>query len=258
MKPVNKTSWGKVAGWYDELLEQSKDSFQEKVILPNLLRLLDIKKGMAILDIACGQGYFARAFHEKGASVTGCDISPELIEIAKKHSPKEIGYFTAPADRLTEMSGKFDAVTIILAVQNIENISGVFAECAKVLKPGGRAVVVLNHPAFRIPKRSSWGWDDAKKNQYRRVDGYMSDERLEMDMNPGESNDNRKKYTVSFHRPLQTYFKLLGKNSFAVTRLEEWISHKTSERGPRAEEEDRMRKEIPLFIAIVAEKIARK
>ena len=255
-------------------MEQSRDSFQEKVILPNLIRLLDVKKGTTILDIACGQGYFARAFNKKGAAVTGCDISPELIELAKKHSPKEIGYFAAAADQFMEIlknpNGRsvtddkkksdfpgFDAATIILALQNIENINGVFAECAEALKSGGRLAIVLNHPAFRIPKRSSWSWDDADKKQYRRIDGYMSDERLEMDMNPGESKGDRKKYTVSFHRPLQTYFKFLGKNGFVVTRLEEWISHKTSQRGPRANEEDRMRKEIPLFIAIVADKMAR-
>ena len=41
----NKTSWGNVAGWYDDLLEKSPDSYQEKVILPNLLRIIDPKPG---------------------------------------------------------------------------------------------------------------------------------------------------------------------------------------------------------------------
>src|ERR1019366_316577 len=77
-----KTSWNSVAKWYDTLLEGSADSYQEKVILPNILRIVAPKKDMKILDIACGQGYFSRAFAEKGAIVTACDIAPELIEIA--------------------------------------------------------------------------------------------------------------------------------------------------------------------------------
>lgn len=266
MMKTNKTSWGKVADWYDDLLERSPDSFQEKVILPNLLRLLDIKKDVSILDVACGQGYFTRAFQEKGASVTGFDISQELIDLAKKSGGKEIKYFVAEADKfkekLDDMStsykedhSQFDIITIILALQNIENIDGVFEECSKVLKPNGQIAIVINHPCFRIPKRSNWIWDEKENKQYRRIDGYMSESHSEIDMTPGENNHSRKKFTISFHRPLQTYFKLLDKNGLAITRLEEWISHKASQPGPRASEEDRMRKEIPMFIAIIAKKV---
>lgn len=252
MKP-NKTSWGKVAQWYDELLEKDSDSFQEKVILPNLLRIVDPKKGLKILDVACGQGYFSRAFHKKGASVSGCDISKELIQIAKENSSPEIEYFVAPSDNLKTVEPKsMDTVTIVLALQNIEKLSETFRECARVLKVGGRLVFVLNHPAFRIPKRSSWGWDEEDNKQYRRIDSYMSDSQFEIDMTPGERDTNKKEFTVSFHRPLQVFFKHLSKNGFVVTRLEEWISHRQSQPGPRANEEDRTRKEIPMFLCVEA------
>jgi len=56
------TSWGKVADWYDELLEEKTGTYQTEVILPNILRLLDLKKGETILDLACGQGFFSREF----------------------------------------------------------------------------------------------------------------------------------------------------------------------------------------------------
>ena len=49
--------------------------------------------------------------------------------------------------------------------------------------------------------------------------------------------------------------KLFSKNNFAVTRLEEWISHKVSSPGPREKEENRSRKEIPLFMCIEAKVI---
>ncbi len=67
-------------------------------------------------------------------------------------------------------------------------------------------------------------------------------------MNPGERFD--KKFTVTFHRPLQTYIKAFNKSGLVIARLEEWTSHKESEKGPRQEAENKSRKEIPLFMAI--------
>ena len=64
-------------------------------------------------------------------------------------------------------------------------------------------------------------------------------------MHPGQA---KKSFTVSFHRPLQVYTKVLGKHGFAITRIEEWISHRISQKGPRSEAEDVARKEIPLFM----------
>jgi ubiquinone/menaquinone biosynthesis C-methylase UbiE len=266
--PQKETSWGGVAHWYDELLEKQDGTFQKEVILPNLIRMLSktahLKEGglplagQRILDVACGQGFFSREMTKEGAQVMGTDIANELIDIARNHPDRgttnKISYFVAPADNLKDVpSGGADAVTIILAIQNIENIHGTMTECARVLKPGGKLMLVLNHPAFRIPKHSSWQWaDEEGRNgvQYRRVDAYMSESRVRIDMNPGEDKPTAKKTTVSFHRPLQTYFKTLHKAGFAVSRLEEWISHKQSKPGPRAMEENRIRKEIPMFLAL--------
>jgi len=239
------TSWGNVAGWYDGLLGGT-DTYQEKVILPNLVRLLAPRQGLRVLDLACGQGYFSRAFAAKGAKVTGADISSELIAKAREYSSGNITYLTAPADKLIGLKEKsFDAVTIVLALQNIQNLDGTLVECRRVLDKGGRLLLVLNHPAFRIPKKSEWGFDEKKQVQYRRVDAYLSESQAEIKMEPSKSGGV---ITVSFHRPLQLYVKALAKNGFAVTRLEEWVSHRESEAGPRAKAEDRARKEIPLFL----------
>lgn len=259
MKPT--TSWGGVAEWYDDLVEQDADSFQKNVLMPNLIRIVEPKKGMTILDLACGQGYFARAFHQNGAKVIGYDISKELIALAleqekkRKEGEEKIAFYVTPADSLSFMQNEaVDVVTIVLALQNIENLAGTLNECGRVLKKGGRLVMVINHPAFRIPQRSDWGWDEKAGKQFRRLDAYMSDARVEIDMTPGEKTASKKKTTISFHRPLQSYFKALSKSGFAVTRLEEWISHRKSQAGPRAEEEDRMRKEIPMFVCLEAVK----
>lgn len=244
------TSWGKVAGWYDEFLETSKDSYQKNVILPNILRLLQLGKGSRILDLACGQGFFSRQLAQTGAQVIGADASAELIMLARARSPKRIIYHVLSADRLNGIDAKsFDAIAIILALQNIKNIGGVFSECRRVIAPRGRVVMVINHPAFRIPQHSSWGWDNARQMQYRRVDDYLTESKVMIDMHPGTQ---RKETTLSFHRPLQTYINTLAKHDFAVTRMEEWISRRVSMNGPRQVAENRSRKEIPLFLMMEA------
>ena len=250
------TSWGNVAGWYDELLENKDGTYQQDVILPNLKRLINPQKGEKILDIACGQGYFSRFLNEAGAQVTGADIAKELIGIARIHSPKSISFEVAPADDLRFVQdNSFDKALIVLALQNIENLQGAIKEAYRALKPSGTFHIVLNHPAFRIPKNSSWNWDGENHKQYRRIDAYMSDMRNKIEMNPGAQNAGDKKFTVSFHRPLQVYFKALTRAGFAVTRLEEWVSNKESNPGPRAAEENRIRKEIPMFLMIEGKKL---
>ncbi len=250
------TTWGSVADWYDELLEEGGGTYQKEVILPNLLRLVNPSVRDDILDIACGQGFFSRAFSEKGAKVEGVDISPELIEFARKNSNSHVAYEVSKSDNMKSVTNNsFNKAVIVLAIQNIENIQGTFAEAFRVLRPGGSLYLVLNHPAFRVPGSSDWSWDEKNNKQFRRIDSYISEKTLKIDMNPSEKNEDKKNYTISFHRPLQIYFKALGKAGFAVTRLEEWISHKKSQKGPRAAEEDRMRKEIPLFLYIEAKKI---
>ncbi len=247
-----ETSWGGVAGWYDSLLEKGDDTYQAKVVLPNLVRAMAIHKGVRVLDLACGQGFFARAFQLEGAEVAGVDISSELIGLAQKQSPKEIRYFARSADDLGVFTdGYFEKITIVLSIQNIEAPHKVFKECARILKPEGKLFIVLNHPAFRVLKESSWGYDDVTKTQYRRIDRYMSESKVEVDMNPSKPGTVT---TISFHRPLQYYFKTLANAGFAVARLEEWLSHRDSQEGPRKLAEDRARMEIPLFLYLEAVK----
>src|SRR3989338_10054592 len=83
-KKIVSTSWGHVAKWYNALLEESKGTYQKEVILPHLLRLLNIKQGEKVADVACGQGFFSRALYAQGASVVGFDVAPELIALAKQ------------------------------------------------------------------------------------------------------------------------------------------------------------------------------
>ncbi len=254
--PKNNTSWGEVADWYDNYLETNSDSYQNQVILPNLLRLLDLKSGEKVLDLACGSGFFSREMARVGGvEIVGADISPELIKLAEKKSEniKNIKYLVASAEKLAKLeNNSFDKIICVLALQNIENIKLVFSEINRVVKKTGKILLVLNHPAFRIAGASSWLWDDVSKRQARRLDKYMSEQKSEILMHPGKSDSEK---TVSFHRPLQYYFKLIASAGLAVTRLEEWISHRESESGPRQKAENSARHEFPLFLCLEIKKL---
>lgn len=261
-KTHEDTSWGSVASWYNEHLEKTGDTYHEKVVYPNLSRVLSDIKGKRILDLACGQGQFSRLIRDQGAFVTGIDLGKELIAIAESHNPsvKEIGthkiiYHHGSADNLAMIKdATCDIVVCILALQNIENLQKTIDEVYRILAPTGRFVFVINHPSFRNPRKTRWDYDDKEGVQYRRVDEYMSESHVKIDMTPGSKSN--KKFTTSFHRPLQIYIKALSKYNFAVTRLEEWVSHRDSEKGPRQKSENNARKEIPLFMCIEAKKMS--
>ncbi len=253
---VPDTSWGGVADWYNKHLEKGDDTYHTKVIFPNILRMLGDVSGKKVLDMACGQGIFAEQLRDKGAFVTGVDIAKELIKIAEEKSQNikekgthKVSYHVASAEDLFMLKDKsFDVVVCILALQNIENLQKTIAEAKRVLVNDGKFIFVLNHPSFRNAKQTYWGYNEKDGIQYRRVDEYMSESHVRIDMTPGSVKD--KKFTVSFHRPLQVYIKALSKSGLVVARLEEWVSHRESERGPRKSAEDKARKEIPLFMCI--------
>ncbi|MEN9649705.1 MAG: hypothetical protein RL094_672 [Candidatus Parcubacteria bacterium] len=254
---MNKdTSWGKVASWYDEYLSDS-DSYQQQVILPNIQRIVDPQKGQRILDLACGQGFFAAHMAASGADIMGVDISSELVQTAKKkiRLPNVI-FEVSSAHKLGFLKdASYDTVYSVLAAQNIKELDETFAECQRILKPGGRLVLVLNHPTFRVPQSSDWYFDEQGKRQGRVTYKYLSETQVKIDMYPGSE---KKVFTYSFHRPLQVFIKWLTKRGFAITRLEEWTSHKKSQKGPRALAEDLARKEIPLFMCLEATQISHK
>lgn len=243
------TSWG---------VETVVGHYQKTLILPNLLRLMNIKRDEKILDIGSGPGFFANEFAKKGAGMVGVELSKNLVAEAKTKYPN-LEFCVGSAENMSFLPDSgFDKVVATLALQNMDNPHKVLVECARVLKVGGKLYIVMTHPAFRVLKNSEWGYDETKKIQYRRIDKYLSESKEKIAMHPSTSSGQIPSpgdYTISFHRPIQVYFKLLKNSGFVVSALEEWESNKKSEAGPRAKAEDVARKEIPLFLFIEAVKL---
>ncbi len=263
-EPAAETSWEPVAAWYDQLMSDKLSDHYEQVILPGILRLAQPGSspdappeaaagswtGERVLDLACGQGIVSRRLAALGATVVGIDASPALIDAAKRKAAERTEFVLGDARAMVGVEGPFDAAVCVMGLTNIEPLSPLFARVAELLKPGGRFAAVIQHPAFRIADQTSWGWDDQKRRQYRRVDGYLSPSQKFVVMNPGKvAAGEAPVTTITFHRPLQAYFRLLGEAGLLVENVEEWTAQRSSTSGPRAAEENRSRAEIPLFLA---------
>lgn len=242
------TSWEKSADWYDRIIGAQGSELYQQVVIPRALELLQPGKGEAVLDLGCGQGVFTRALAAAGCKVTGVDAAPSLIKRAKTYpSRTPVRYEVRDAADLRGL-GPFDAACSILALQNMEHLPAVCRSTAQVLRNGGRMLWVLNHPCFRIPRQTAWGWDEDRKIQYRRVDAYASPMSIPIVMHPGQAQSES---TVSFHKGLTDLMACGFGAGFLLAGFAEWHSHKESEPGPRARAENRARDEFPLFLAMV-------
>lgn len=248
--PAAKSSWNGVANWYSDHLREGGE-YQREIIFPAALALLHPKTNGTYLDIACGEGTFARQLAQKvkQGSVIGFDASPKLIEYAKQGAPLHLRFFVADATHFAHQfpPSSIDGATCLMAIQNIELFDSTFHETARVLKPGGTFVIIMNHPAFRQPRQSGWGWDEERKLQYRRVDRYLGSYEMPIIAHPGSAPGIK---TLSYHRPLSAYLNALSEAGFMLEQMEEYTSHKTSDSGPRAKAENIAREEIPLFLAL--------
>lgn len=284
--------WNHVAEWYDNLLDERGSDHHEQLVLPGVMRLLNPQPRQHVLDVACGQGQLCRLLARAGVMTTGVDAAPRLIAAAKKADPRGM-YHAADARELTSIGLEpiFDAASCVLALMNIEPMLPVLQGVHALLKPQGRFVAVVLHPAFRSPGQTSWEWANRAKGektqsehedrptrqgpvrrnpgnprdrrmdkpkqdwsgatQYRRVDGYLSPGQREIVMNPGEVASGKPPVTTTtYHRPVQTYVRTFAEAGLLIDALEEWPSLRLSQPGPRAAEENRARREIPMFLAL--------
>lgn len=253
MKRFSKnSSWQKVAPWYNKITEQGRGHyFHQHVIIPKVLKLLSLENDSNVLDLACGNGVLAKSL-PKSVKYTGVDLAVRLIKYAENEDKNtNHKYLVGDVTKPLNLPEGFSRAVIVLALQNIENPEKVLENAAKHLIKDGKLVIVLNHPTFRIPRQTSWGIDEGRKIQYRRIDKYMSPMAIPIRMNPGDPNSQE---TMSYHFPLSEYSRMLKSAGFVIELIEEWTSDKESF-GKARKMENRGRSEIPLFMAIVARKI---
>lgn len=244
------TSWDSVAGWYAGWVGEKGCKHHRELAIPAVLDLLSPRPGEKILDIGAGSGILAPYITKYGAEYTGIDASSKLIRHARRQHARYGRFITGDAAHLTSVpelhAGTFDAVVFILSIQDMEPLDAVLASAAGVLTSGGRTIILMNHPCFRIPRQSGWGWDDGRNLRYRRVDRYLTPLAVPVEACHRQGTG----ITRSFHRPLEDYINCLSDNGLLIERIKEIASYPAYHSLSKAE--NTANQEIPIFLAIRA------
>lgn len=253
MKKKHATSWESASNWYHEIVGSEGHYYHKNVLFPLIETLLKTKKKhLSLLDLGCGQGVLSQHIPEN-YTYDGVDISPSFIKLARKHFQGclEKNFHLFDLCKPFDLKKTFSHAIMVLSFQNLEHPQIALDNAKKHLKQGGTLILVLNHPCFRIPRQSSWGVDEDKKIQFRRVDTYLSTQKIPIDIHPGKKNPVT---TFSFHHSLSSIFSMLEASGFTVSSLIESPSDKVST-GKNAKMENKARDEIPLFMTLVAKSL---
>jgi ubiquinone/menaquinone biosynthesis C-methylase UbiE len=181
---------------------------------PVLTELVGDVTGRDMLSLACGQGQDARLLASLGATVTGVDVSTQMLRFAGRHeaaNPRGITYVQDDAQDLAAFAEQsFDGVVCHMALMDIPELASTLGSVARVLRDGGWFVFSIVHPCYR-------GHVDV-------VTDYLLDhryrKRLATEWLPAHA----------YHRPLGTYVEQLTQAGFRIERVVE-VHHQAADAG---------------------------
>lgn len=149
-----RAAWETNAAFWDERMGEG-NAFHSQLVEPNVLALLALQREERVLEIACGNGQFARKLASLGARVTATDFSPKMIECARAHSEPfndKIEYRVVDATNENALRAlgehEFDAVVCNMALMDMLEIEPLFRALGSCLKTRGRFVFSTMHPCF--------------------------------------------------------------------------------------------------------------
>ncbi|MGW7686801.1 class I SAM-dependent methyltransferase [Kribbella sp. NPDC054772] len=114
---------------------------------PAMVNLAGDVDGRRILDVGCGSGPLSAALRDRGAIITGFDLSAAMIDLARRRLGEDVDLRVGDlAKPLPYADAAFDDVVASLVLHYLEDWTEPLAELRRVLKPGGRLILSLNHP----------------------------------------------------------------------------------------------------------------
>jgi ubiquinone/menaquinone biosynthesis C-methylase UbiE len=167
---MSRAAYDEIADWYDEALGSPPFGPFHDFAISVVLDLVGEVAGQRVCDLACGQGVVSRKLAERGAYVSGVDVSEKMLGIARRYEreePPAIEYLLDDARTLDRVKGAtFDGVVCNMALMDIADVAACLGSVSRVLRPEGWFVFSITHPCFPIP---SIGWG-------QRVDAEMERE----------------------------------------------------------------------------------
>jgi ubiquinone/menaquinone biosynthesis C-methylase UbiE len=218
-----RSTWDGLAAFWDERMEAGS-TWQRHLIQPAVERLLRLQSGERVLEIACGNGEFARRMSELGGQVLATDFSDGMLERARAHGG-DIDY--AHTDAVDEAAilalgepGSFDAVVCNMAIMDMESIEPMVAASSRLLTRAGRFVFSTLHPAFNsgnVRPMVEFDMQGSLTEIYSvRVSSYS---RSSVGM--GVAIPDQPVEQWYFHRPLSMILEPFFDHGFALDALEE-------------------------------------
>lgn len=153
----DKILWEQAAKDFIALVQSGEqhedgDLLRRKLLIPYALKYLGNLKGKRMLDAGCGDGVFTEMFEKSGASLVGIDASLTMIEAAKERKVKNKLKSDFSVCELEEPNlfpkESFDLILANMVLHEIEEVDQVFENLHSYLKPGGRMIFSILHPAF--------------------------------------------------------------------------------------------------------------
>lgn len=155
-------SFSRAASRYDSVASLQRD------VGGQLLHRLDSlgQQPGTVLDLGCGTGYFCPALRERypGADYIGLDLAQGMVEFARQRCPGERQWLVGDAEALPLASNSVDLVFSSLAIQWCDRPRLLFAELARVLRPGGHCVFTSLGPQTLVELRDAWAAVDARQH----------------------------------------------------------------------------------------------
>ena len=148
---MTTSSYDLNAKFWVKIIRENLDRYRTELTNPAVLDAVGDCKGSRLLDAGCGEGYLSRMFAARGAQVDGIDSSPSLAEAARAASSLEtdrVDYHIGDVTRMNFVGESFDIVVCNHLLNDLPSPADAISEFYRVLKPGGRLVILMLHPCF--------------------------------------------------------------------------------------------------------------